>query len=347
MKQVQDLYVINVEGIENVGKTTLLNHIKKKIADNGISNIDANHKFPTSSCGDIMSKAVETISLFKKDINKYFDKIKDSDYKSAKQSYATILYELLMGVSYQYEKLAEVNIKDQYDMIYNSIGGKDKANSDNIVIINDRGMLSAFYLNYCEKYYYEFLARNIYTSITDTIVSDPLYKISTEEPFDSVKIDIAKKQSEDWVIQYIDDIYYSFRAFVINTTTSDSNFIKDYNDFKAHYHNLTLLLNPNDEFVESSGETEENITYKAFFDSDKEQIRRSHKFLNSLLSIKSLQEKNPIPGISYIENVDIYMPNGTRKSPNRILQDLCCSKILEETRPDVQLLLSQLLEEEI
>ena len=69
--------------------------------------------------------------------------------------------------------------------------------------------------------------------------------------------------------------------------------------------------------------------------------------MKALISFKSLQEKDSTPGISYIENIDIYMPNGTRKSSNRILQDLCCSKILEENRPDVQLLLSQLLEEEI
>ena len=346
MQQIQDLYVINVEGIENVGKTTLLNHIKKKITDNNISNIDASHKFPTSDCGVIMTQAIETIDLFKKDITKYLDKLKDCNYKSARQSYATILYELLMGVSYQYEKLAEANIKDQYNMIYNSSTGK-KFNLDDNIIINDRGVLSAFYLNYCEKYYYEALATNIYASITETITNDPFYKSFIEEPFDSSIIDISKKKSEDWVVRYIDDIYYKFRAFVINTMTMKSDFIKDYNDFKVHYHNLTLLLMPNDEFVNSSGQTEESIKYKAFFDSDKEQIQRSYKFLNALLSIKRLQENDPIPGISYIENIDIYIPNGTRKSSNRILQDLCCSKILEENRPDVQLLLSQLLEEEI
>lgn len=346
MQQVQDLYVINVEGIENVGKTTLLNHIKKKITDNNISNIDASHKFPTSDCGVIMSQAIETINLFKKDINKYLDKIKDCNYKSSRQSYATILYELLMGVSYQYEKLAEANIKDQYDMIYNSIGYNKKSNLDGTVIINDRGVLSSFYLNYCEKYYYEALAKNIYASIIETIV-DPFYKFFIEEPFDPSVIDIAKKKSEDWVIRYIDDIYYKFKAFVINTMKSNSDFVKDHNDFKVHYHNLTLLLTPNDKFIDSSGKTEESITYKVFFDSDKEQIRRSYKFLKALLSIKNFQEDNPIPGISYIENINIYMPDGTRKSSNKILQDLCCSKILEETRPDVQLLLSQLLEEEI
>lgn len=345
MQEVQDLYVINIEGVENVGKTTLLNHIKKKITDNNISNIDASHKFPTSDCGVIMSQAIETISLFKEDINKYLDELKNCNYKSARQSYATILYELLMGVSYQYEKLAEANIKDQYDMIYNSIGHK-KSNLDNNVIINDRGVLSAFYLNYCEKYYYEALAKNIYAAIKETITNDPFYKSFIEEPFDPSIIDISKKKSEDWVIRYIEDIYYKFRAFVINTMKSDSDFAKDYNDFKVHYHNLTLLLMPNDEFIDSFSQIEENITYKTFFDSDKEQIRRSHKFLKTLLSIKRLQEDNPIPGISYIENVDIHI-NGTRKSPNRILQDLCCSKILEETRPDVQLLLTQLLEEEI
>ena len=341
MEQVQDLYVINVEGIENVGKTTLLNHIKKKISDNDISNIDASHKFPTKDCGEIMNKAVYAIEMFKKDVNKYIEKLKECNYKSARQSYATIIYELLMGIGYQYEKLAEANIKDQYNMIYNSIGHK-KSDLDGAVVINDRGVLSAFYLNYCEKYYYEALAKNIYNIVTDPIVGDNTPKFN----FDL--IDIAKTRAEEWVIRYIFDIYYKFKVLVLDIMKQDSNFIKEYNGFKVHYHNLTILLTPNDEFIDSSGsEIEESITYKAFFDSDKEQIKRSYKFLKALISFKSLQEKDSTPGISYIENIDIYMPNGTRKSSNRILQGLCCSKILEENRPDVQLLLSQLLEEEI
>ena len=86
MQQNQDLYVINVEGIENVGKTTLLDHIKKKIADNNISNIDTSHKFPTSDCGVIMSQAIETIDLFKKDITKYLDKLKQNTKRIIRQA---------------------------------------------------------------------------------------------------------------------------------------------------------------------------------------------------------------------------------------------------------------------
>ena len=43
MEQVQDLYVINVEGIENVGKTTLLNHIKKNEAKKSNDFVDAKY----------------------------------------------------------------------------------------------------------------------------------------------------------------------------------------------------------------------------------------------------------------------------------------------------------------
>lgn len=149
--------IINIEGIENIGKTTLINKIKE-IYPSDKYNVEY-VKFPSEDCTGIMNNAFNRIKHY----NEYIEKLLfecDVNYDGNNGHIndtiidrLSIVHDYIGNIRDIYREISELNVEEQLSWFVKSY----KNNNPMTYYICDRSLLSTFYTNFVQYELYSLI----------------------------------------------------------------------------------------------------------------------------------------------------------------------------------------------
>lgn len=274
------LKIIAIEGIENVGKTTLIDYIMKNTQYN-IKMI----KFPSKRISKLMTdkiiqygEFIRTLNELIKTSNKYRERIRNNDidgidFNNIKTLNSTIEYFLIKIISYNND-LVRMNLLDQI----NHFGIFRKDNTEDSILICDRAVISTYYMNFCEAIYFEYIKDTFFNE------NDNIKHIDASEYYNYAKTTAWKR-------------------FLFTMKLDDYEYYKDIDSM------ISIILTTNKhEFTNHSSVIEyRKYYYQKFYDEYDDLKKRSVDVLSSITDVFTTYDHN-------VKKIDIYNNSGNRKS---------------------------------
>lgn len=144
--------IINIEGIEKIGKTTLIESIKKQYPSDKY-NIEY-VKFPSDDCTSIMNDRFVRIKQYQERIKGLLLECDNINFDSEIFNNLTTVLNYIITIKDLYKELSEINIEDQLSWFVNSLNEQNETMKSKTYIC-DRSLLSTFYTNYVHYYLYD------------------------------------------------------------------------------------------------------------------------------------------------------------------------------------------------
>ncbi len=139
--------IINIEGIENIGKTTLINKIKE-IYPSDKYNVEY-VKFPSEDCTGIMNNAFNRIKHYNEYIKSLLSDCDNINDNAIILNNLTTVHGYIGNIRDIYRELSELNVEEQLEWFVKSFK-KQSETIKPMTYICDRSLLSTFYTNFIQ-----------------------------------------------------------------------------------------------------------------------------------------------------------------------------------------------------